>query len=214
MEVRLSRAEYWLLETVVTTPLQVYSLAVPNLAEELNKPTHGLTPPRLADVLAGLFDRGWITASQATEADGPCRRMAADEIARELAEAAKPADDVRWTWTYQLTAAGGAVWESFAAPNWGRFIDVGYLWDERVGEFCAASEEPLRRYLGYVHHFGYRVHPGSERWDILEPWQATYWKSLPYGHRLRFDFTFDESSARGGDVPSQAFTLPDWYNWR
>jgi len=213
MEDRLSRAEYWLLETVVTTPLQVYSLASPNLAEELNKPTHGLTPPRLAGVLAGLFDREWVTASQAMGDDGPCRRMEADEIARELAEAAKPADDIRWTWTYQLTAAGGAVWESLAAPDWERFIDIGFEWDTGVGEFYGETEDHLRRCLSYVHHFGYRVHSGSERWNVVEPWHATYWKMRPKGHRLRFDFTCDESLTRG-DTPSSAYTLTEWYNWR
>ena len=30
--------------------------------------------------------------------------------------------------------------------------------------------------------------PGTERWEILQPWQATYWKVLPTGNRLCYRY--------------------------
>jgi hypothetical protein len=30
--------------------------------------------------------------------------------------------------------------------------------------------------------------PGSEKWETLEPWNATYWKTLAVGYRFSFRF--------------------------
>jgi hypothetical protein len=210
MEVRLSRAEYWLLETVVTFTTPLHYLVAENLEQILNKPTHGLPAQRLIDVLAGLFDRGWIEADGFEDETAP-RPLDRQEIARALAQPVGGTTEGKWR--YQLTAAGGAVWESFAAPDWDRFLDIGIGMPEDGGEFIGASEKRLRRYLALVHHQGYRVVPGSEQWDVVRPWQATYWKELPAGHRVRFSFTYDDRTPRWDGIPHEVILLTEWYRW-
>lgn len=76
MEPRLTRGEYWLLESVVEFRLGIHALIRPNLGELLNKPPHGLPASRLPDVLTDLFARGWIEAgeSHTDDSGGPLDR--------------------------------------------------------------------------------------------------------------------------------------------
>jgi hypothetical protein len=209
MEVRLSRAEYWLLENVVTNTFPLDYLSSEHLDEMLNKPSHGLALAPLTETLVGLFERNWVAASKLKE---PSRRMLTrEEIATALIQnAEKPAEDPFY---YGLTASGGAVWESFAAPNWDWFLDVGLGLSEDGGEFIGASQERLQCYLSLVHHLGCHVRPGSERWDQVVPWQATYWKELPIGHRVRFDFDWEDGRDLHEDPSSVLQLLAEWYNW-
>lgn len=66
-----------------------------------------------------------------------------------------------------------------------------------------------------MHHHGVRVVPGSERWDAVRPWQATYWKELPAGHRVRFAFDECEPTHGWDRVPAKLTLLTDWWcRWR
>ena len=210
MELRLSRAEYWLLETVVESKYPLYVVGVGSEDVDqfcLNKPSHGLPATRIIDTLARLFDRGWLVASQ-------CKGDASRPLNRQEIDLAvvQPTSSTAAVWYFGLTKAGGAVWEAFAAPNWDWFLD-GRLGAEDAGEFIGASEEWLKRYFELVHYLGCRVRPGSEHWDEVRPWQATYWKELPVGYRVRFECTWETPDMEV--VPHQVMFLRDgWYRWR
>jgi hypothetical protein len=88
---------------------------------------------------------------------------------------------------YGLTAAGGAAWEEVARPDWDRYIDSSFGIDPDEGEVICA--DPARA-EGFVFS-PYQEHPplaDSLRRDRLEPWPATYWKTLPSGHRIAFRY--------------------------
>jgi hypothetical protein len=53
--------------------------------------------------------------------------------------------------------------------------------------------------------------PGSKHWDVLEPWQATYWKVLPLGHRMRF--SYDVPPPEPGFDPTAWAWLKEIQNW-
>ncbi|MFO1023515.1 MAG: hypothetical protein U0903_22890 [Planctomycetales bacterium] len=71
MHPRLTRAEYWLLETSVDsgTPLDWLCaenyIAFPDgwdIERQFNKPSHGLTRAELIHTLVEMFNHGWIEA--------------------------------------------------------------------------------------------------------------------------------------------------------
>ncbi len=61
---RLTRGEYWLLESVVRGGMAIGWLDWPGLEECLNKPGHGLDRPTLVETLWRLFSDGLISASR------------------------------------------------------------------------------------------------------------------------------------------------------
>ncbi len=84
---------------------------------------------------------------------------------------------------YYLTPQGGAKWEVVANPNWDIFFGG------RIGGLEGYRESSNRELLEKIHSLAEHILPeipvpGSEKWEILEPWQATYWKTLPKGWRV------------------------------
>ena len=55
MSARLSRAEFWLLGSVVEFRLGIHALVRPNLDQLLNKRPHGLPASQLADMMTALL---------------------------------------------------------------------------------------------------------------------------------------------------------------
>jgi hypothetical protein len=94
---------------------------------------------------------------------------------------------------YRLTPTGGAEWERAARPDWGRYVERS---EERHDDGAPVEHEILspsaaraEAYLDFVR--GDRLWYGpvsneSIARDVIRPWEATYWKTLPEGHRIRF----------------------------
>ncbi len=151
MEPRLTRAEYWLLESVVEFRLGLHALVRPDLDQLLNKPPHGLPAPRLADVLADLFTRGWVESGESFE-DGPGAPLDREGVGRALTVTGDlTAPGGRW---YGRAAAAGAVWEAFAAPDWSRYLRTSDDPVDGTGEYVGATDRWVRRYLSLMHHLG------------------------------------------------------------
>ena len=94
---------------------------------------------------------------------------------------------------YCLTEKGGSIWEAFAAPEWNRFIDESYGRDEEtlqdnIGCLISANEELLINYFEHGDLGEFPAHRDKVKWDIFKPWNATYWKTIPVGHRVRFEY--------------------------
>jgi hypothetical protein len=217
MEPRLTRAEYWLLQSVVELQVPLHWLGDERrLLAMLNKPSHGLDRERLAAVLEQLFDAGWLFSQwrDSTESFRPSR----PQIERALAaEAPAPAD---WLY-YGLTALGGTAWEAFAWPRWERFVDEELYYPEHEPSGWAAMMGADREFLEGRFRWicAAECHPycwqrplaETARWQTLQPWQATYWKELPVGYRLEHQFANDEE--RTGNItagfPSH---FPRWHD--
>ena len=92
---------------------------------------------------------------------------------------------------YQLTTAGGLVWERECRANWKKFLTnrSDFHTFDKDGDrnrfrtvFEGASKERLGFYALAFRGGGFRCE--AMRWKELEPWKATYWKTLPKGFQL------------------------------
>ena len=112
---------------------------------------------------------------------------------------------------YGLTGQGGSRWEHASAPRWDRFVDA---WrDLEEGEITATTRELAGRYLASEAYDGIEIVAGSEQWQELTSWPATYWKSLDIGHRVRFRY---QEPTQEGREPKPVWVedfLAEVYGW-
>jgi hypothetical protein len=176
----MNRHERWILEAAVDSKLSLRALTACNVGEFLNRPHHGLDHRGVADVIWQLLRQGLIVVFAGEE-----EILYPDkEELRQVIEGDRrgPASN---TTSYALTASGGTAWEKVALPDWGRYIDASFGADPNDAEVICADLARLDAYVFSPHQQHCPI-PQSIRRDRLEPWQATYWKMLPVGHRVRF----------------------------
>ncbi|WP_333151902.1 hypothetical protein [Microcoleus sp. B9-D4] len=95
--------------------------------------------------------------------------------------------DGRLLASYYLTPQGGARWEAMAHPDWNKFFILKFYeafpYEEQI---LGTQRQIIEQLLGLERFIFDRQHiRGKEVWDVLEPWQATYWKTLPRGYHVR-----------------------------
>jgi hypothetical protein len=96
---------------------------------------------------------------------------------------------------YGLTQLGGQIWERAAIPNWELFFSDLYSEDivsERASvDVECGSVEQLQRIHKCLPHPGDMVlKPISDlKPRFLTPWQATYWKTLPFGVAATLEYS-------------------------
>lgn len=205
-----TRGEYWLLEAAVQYRLPIAVVASDDADVYLNKRAgHGLTRPELCETFMNLVGRRLI---EAKELDGPCFIPGAREVAALIEGKGKTG---RGLW-YGLTAEGGRQWEVFARPDWDHYIGVtgenmtSDGWEDI--EYVSGDIDRLRRYYFLAGKAMKNVDESSARWDTVQPWQATYWKTLALGHRVRFRGT-SEFRLFPPDLRSLMFNMNRWYAW-
>jgi hypothetical protein len=173
--------ELWILETAVHCWLPFQMLTGPDLEALHNKRSHGLTPDALAELLHHLLRRGDIVVE-----DLHRHRwlFSVPELREMLRRGTRDIDAA-----YGLTEKGGARWEIEAQADWSRYIQDHKL-DLRdqpeFREIICVDRDRFETYVtGRLVEFDDPTDPASEIRDVLAPWPATYWKSLPVGYRLR-----------------------------
>jgi hypothetical protein len=68
-------------------------------------------------------------------------------------------------------------------PRWDRFVTIVEDPEAFVAETTAMTRERIAAISDFPQ--SYEAIRGSDQWDELAPWEATYWKTLPHGVRLR-----------------------------
>jgi hypothetical protein len=178
----LDRREYWILAVAIRSWIPVAVLAEPNRAEIFNLPGPSFTPIELLETLDRLFQRGDLVAQQEHERDNG---QNAFTPARHEVEAAL-ANEIKLY--YRLTTQGGARWEAAVRPRWNLFICARCDSETRQCVATASERQLVEQYLAarpYQSIGGSRI-KGTESWEVLRPWQATYWKTLAVGHQVRY----------------------------
>lgn len=211
---RLTRGEYWLMEIMAEHMIPAGFLGRDDLVMVLNKPLHGLSQDELHATILELSRQGLVgytTRHDETE----CEFSSTDQIRIALAEESRQGQGKTYL---RLTSEGGHVWEAFAAPKWDDYISELEGFDESldqdVTELICTNRGRLERYLKSGYPSLSQIDPSRVWWDILEPWEVTYWKSLPKAHRVRFVDPDD-----GMEVPPppsrymRYFFRPRWYRW-
>lgn len=185
MQPRFTRAEYWILEVVVTGgwPLCYLHSDNPKDVEQMfNRRFHGLDRPKLIDCLEGLFAAGLIEASidPGNIPPGPLNR---DKIITALEEQGPHAGPSTY---YHLTAKGGSQWEAFAQPDWRRFVLDESHWGTGKGRLTCMDRKWLETYVAHSSIAEGRIDEASISYQELGTWKAAYWKVLPNGYCVEF----------------------------
>jgi hypothetical protein len=200
----MQRDEYWLFETAVEYRIPVPCLVHPELEVLFNKPSHRLNRRQLFTVLRSQFDRGYFIAHQESRGDFI---PTDDELCSSLERV--PINRRETSICYGLTAAGGRLWEGCVSPRWDRYICEAYADDD--GEIRAADKHVVTEYLRTLPHVGIDICPESIAWASLTPWPATYWKTLPLGCRVQFQYR-ETGSVDWSLVPDAYHRLHVWYS--
>lgn len=95
---------------------------------------------------------------------------------------------------YYLTPQGGERWATLASANWHQYYIYcchDYKLDTLAQYECEiiSVDRQLIEQLFILHCYLFNDEiyiPGTEVLDRIEPWQATYWKTLPGAYRIRF----------------------------
>jgi hypothetical protein len=119
---------------------------------------------------------------------------------------------------YYLTPKGASRWESLTNPDWNRYVSISYMFPESgkdILEVICSDRQFIETYLTIECYIAPVVHvEGTEISDVLEPWSATYWKTLPRGYRLRFQCVHNNWSM-SSDTPPEWIKANDeaseWY---
>ena len=125
--------------------------------------------------------------------------------------------------SYYLTPQGGAHWEAWANPNWENFVIINfrYIFPYEEG-FLGTKRENLENLLAIDKFILTHQHiPGTEVWEVKEPWQATYWKTLPRGYHVHFQYEGNDLDWDLSTTPAKIFEEYEeavkWYtnlkNW-
>lgn len=106
---------------------------------------------------------------------------------------------------YRLTGSGGLLWERVFAADWDGFYDCWFA-DKGKGrsellEFCCAAEDVLTRFLSAHEELA------GCRPERLSPFQATYWKTLPSGFRIRQDVPLGYGLNHAVNLPAWSLSL-------
>jgi hypothetical protein len=219
MQPRLSRAEYWLLETVVESPCAL-TLVDPARCHEpfgieavFNKSGHGLNHGELIDVLVYLVGERLIEGFRDKRPIELDRHTIVAVLTEHL-----PVDDPSCTF-YRLTPDGGNVWQAFATPDWSRLVKEEIDDETRTGTLTGATAWRVEKYLRYLDMLECEIDLPSIRIVDIGPWEATYWKTLPQGHRAHFRWRHQREHGKGNEFSELAFSgfcefRDQWYNWR
>lgn len=185
----IEKADFALLNAVSEDEWAAYLLAGDASTETImNKPSHGLSPDELSLHFFNLWSAGLIECSAASSGNQvtPDLQRARDQFVRT--ENWPPSDDL--CLVYRLSQSGGDTWEQFAHPDWNKYL-VSSAGDQNPHEWTltGTNRDLVQHWrdLGSNFDAGFPFPlAGTERWELLQPWQATYWKTLPIGHRLKF----------------------------
>jgi hypothetical protein len=182
-------------------------LASEDVEGTFNKRNHGLSRDELTSVLNHLFRRGELLAQRVRTSEP---KVFFKPTEAEIQEALDGRLDV----TYGLTPQGGARWEEVSRPHWERYISAWVYADPQEGQIVGSDRGLVEKYNSMSHYvWDISVVPGSKRWDVLEPWQATYWKQLLLGHRVRFSFEWIERLPDSKIEPAISERLAEIHNW-
>lgn len=195
MNMRINKAEYFILDSVLTN----YNI-LRNVAFERR-----LLKSEVAVEASRLFDNGDILAAFPIENKEISTGISLgfSQIKRHL--------NGEFNFFYYLTPQGGSKWEALSHPDWNLYHQW-HFYDNNKSEIICQNQAIIKQLLS-LNCILYRQIPlpQTEIWDELEPWQATYWKTLPKAHRVRYQSTSSETFLESKELREANNELKRWY---
>ena len=224
----ITAAQHWLLDRACYLRVPV-RLVLPESVDLLSQ-WNGPFPPwnedgRLFDDLQALADRGFIEFHQESDSGE-------DRVERPAFNSLQIRRDFRAgrMLLYQLTSLGGQAWEQLALPDWSLYYELQrseVVTSIADGEnrgyetliIRALSERIVRDALR-IGSFSHNLVPiaGSEVYESIGPWEATYWKTLPTGVQVTAMAYQGENALHANWMPlalqRDAWILSEWlHEW-
>ena len=112
--------------------------------------------------------------------------------------------------SYALTADGGRQWEALSQPDWRRYV-VKYEMD--TTRLVSGSQQHLQTYLDLYPYgnSGEILVANSISWQSIQPWRATYWKTLPVSYSVTFQTMTTKDRPCPDWAKAQWQDLQEWY---
>lgn len=193
--------EAWLLQTAVKyfVPLTLLAMSDEAIYWQFYHSSHHMTRDELLQTLWALFERGDLIADHELLGEHvPTREQISAALVPPVRQ---PNGGVAWgtgpdaPLSYGLSPAGAARWERLAKPDWARYFAMeGFEEHEQeCREVVAGSRNHLDELLQHSRGlWGREIDAGSLELDVVTPWEATYWKTLPAGYRARFSDRYEQ----------------------
>ena len=204
---KLSRGEYWILELVTEYPHFVNWLFAENLDEVINKPSHGLERIEIINILKSFVDKKYIFLRN---------HKSGKNIENPTKEFFETSSIIPWEKhpiLYGLTNDGGHLWEQFAMPDWNKYISCYYdslPEEEKVGSIEGVELDFLHSYMISLDKHEIKVDRDSITTQVIKPWEATYWKTLPECYRMEFRYEHRKTKY---NQPEPWWLRSLWYRW-
>jgi hypothetical protein len=178
--------EVWLLDAAVHVriPLPLLVGTDDEISRDFNRPSHFMNRDELFRTLCSLFAAGDIVGNSEERGDYVPTPA---EVERAL-EPSPPGTPMITdsTLCYGLSTQGGARWERMTEADWDRYIQVEEP-EKQVTEIVTSNKERLEDALQRAQNWSTGGWwPESVVRDVIKPWEATYWRTLPVGFRARF----------------------------
>ena len=217
VEPRIDRADYAILYAVTEEQWPAWLLVEERTMAGINRHWPGLQRRELTEHFFRLWKEGLIECAEGE--DEPA--IAPDyERARQQFELYEGSDRPRYgtSITFRVTQVGGDLWAHYASVDWSKFFSSSCGSGPNEWTFNAFDRAALELALR-IPDIGPPSVKGTERWETLRPWQATYWKVLPVGHRVSYNYENwtspalqDENEIRRWAELRQEFS-PYWGGW-
>lgn len=212
----IDKAGYAILNAVSLDQWLAYLLAGDAPMEEImNMPSHGLGAEALAERFFRLWNSGLLECSieESGPPVAPNRELARSQFVRTRQWPPEGDESV----VYRLSRDGGAIWEYFASPDWGKFFKVETDYDLNECRLASANRD-LAETLRQCEDRHPAPIAGTDRWTVLQPWNATYWKMLPNAYQLTFRVSISSSligyNRLGHTHPACQQVTENWRLWR
>lgn len=206
----MDKPDYDLLDIVVEHPYAVDWLSMPQEDFELalNRGHHGLSIDELAIRLYNLYHIGDIIFYDTHKKTGILEPLVLLTMAH-----IQEALNGHLALGYALSMQGGNTWEKITHPRWAQYIEVCGSFNNR-STVTAASKAVVQSYIDLFPYIQNEeaVVAHSVTWEIVRPWRATYWKTLPEAYSAQFLTTYKEFAPRPMWAIQQWEALLTWYN--
>jgi hypothetical protein len=209
----MNESTYRILDFTHSGRWPLWVLAHDNLAEIVNRRKgHELAHTTLVETLHTAYYSGWIDARLYKNDDWEHQHPIDIELNPLNIEKGLMHELNIY---YGLSASGGAEWETLSKPKWRLYIDSGISHGDLTVRTSSRRNAQLE--IATLPYIWQEVAiPNTAEWQLLTPWQATYWKTLPRGWQLKCQTieSDDPNNIFLSDMPCRLRALKDkFWNW-
>ena len=185
MNAKIDKTDYAILYGVSEEQWPAWLLLKEQTMAGVNRFWPGLPARQLTEHFFRLWSEGLIECAEGEDepAIAPDYQLAREQFQFDTAASDRPEGNPL---IYRLSSQGGDLWAQYAGVDWSRFIS----WcgaEPNEWTLTASAREAIEIAL-QLRDIAPEPIPGTGRWEILQSWQAIYWKVLPIGNCFRYKY--------------------------